>query len=50
MVEEDDKEVAENSEAKSRDTPDEKDSVEYYFERIFRFFEKNVRKVFAAPP
>ena len=35
---------------KARDNPDESDSVDYYLERVYQFFDKNLRIVFGMPP
>ena len=35
---------------KTRDNPDESDSVDYYLESIYQFFDKNLRIVFGMPP
>ena len=34
---------------KTRDNPDESDSVDYYLESVYQFFDKNLRTVFGMP-
>ena len=34
----------------TRNNPDELDSVDYYLERVYQFFDKNLRIVFGIPP
>ena len=35
---------------KTRDNPDESDSVDYYLGRVYQFFDKNLRIVFGKAP
>ena len=50
MDEEGKNEYSKEGNDKTRDNPDELDSVDYYLERVCQFFDKNLRIVLGMPP